>query len=62
VDGISLDSGFPKEILEFRDILESEETPEDYRFMTIKVLMTLLSMGRAFKTPAVLDSSTITEP
>jgi len=53
--GIALDSsGFPKELRGWKSDLDDPEV--------IRVLLTLLHVGRAFKTKAILDTDTITRP
>lgn len=54
LSGVALDSsGFPKELVKWKLL----QDPQD-----IRVLLTLLHVGRAFKIKAKLDTSTITSP
>lgn len=55
LEGVALDSsGFPKELSQWKDDLDNPQS--------IRILLTLLTLGRAFKFKAILKLSTIEEP
>lgn len=60
LDGISMKDGIPFVIKSFVDILKLT-TIKDDRVKLIRVILTLLTVGRAFKAKPVLDTSTITD-
>lgn len=62
LDGIPLKEGFPMELYFMKTYLESLEFKSVSYYNCIRVYMTLMNLGRAFKLKPVLKTETITDP